>query len=102
MQVQCYSITIYSQHMILCNIYFAGTVDANHLPPGHHSGMPGVTIPDRYDENSDDHHDDYHDDYHDECDYHNDHNMYNCFEDDNHLCVEPFQRQPPRSRSSLC
>ena len=33
--------------------------------------MPGVTIPDRYDEDGDDHHDDYHD----ECDYHNYHNI---------------------------
>ena len=53
------------------NIHFAGTVDANHLPPGHHSWMPGVTVPDRFDEDGDDHHDDYH--Y--ECEYHNDHNV---------------------------
>ena len=57
------------------NIHFAGTVDANHLPPGHHSWMPGVTIPGWNDdhhkddndrlENGDDHHYEDVDDHHD-------------------------------------
>ena len=65
----------------IINIHFAGTVDANHLPPRHHSWMPGVTIPGRnYEdddrhkddidrlENGDDHHYEDDDDHHDECD----------------------------------
>ena len=80
--------------------------------------MPGVTIPGRnYEdddrhkddidrlENGDDHHYEDDDDHHVEFD---DRNVMmiitrKChFEEAAHLCVEPFQRQPPRSRSSLC
>ena len=75
--------------------YLAGTVDANHLPPGHHSWMPRVTIPDDddddddnddddddlheddHDHNEDDHdyHEDDESDHHHEGDDHNDHNI---------------------------